>query len=111
MKRFVACQSSRKPARQGQHGPGFCERVHLWNGASRNRFPTTSSSAGRIESGVEFLDEFLQLLSIDVADGKKFETLSGPAPNVESLLRLIWPMVFRACTLRDEEIDYMRSAR
>ena len=63
-----------------------------------------------MESGVVFLDEFLQLLCIDVADGKEFQTLCGPAPNVESLHRLIRPMMFRARTLRDEEIDHMRSA-
>ena len=69
-----------------------------------------SSPADRMESGVEFVDEFLQLLCIDVADGKEFETPCGPAPNVEPLHRLIRPTMFRPSSLRDEEIDHMRSA-
>src|SRR6266508_1877398 len=38
------------------------ERVRGMERAAEDRFPITSSSAGRMESGVEFLDEFLQLL-------------------------------------------------
>ena len=64
-----------------------------------------------MERGVEFLDEFLQLLWIDVADGKEFETLRGPAPDVEPLHRVeLRPVLFRARCLRDEEIDHMLPA-
>ena len=62
-----------------------------------------------MESGVEFLDEFLQLFGIDVADGREFETLRGPAPNVESLYRLILRTMIRVFRC-DEEIDHMLSA-
>ena len=34
-----------------------------------------SNSFGRMKRGVEFLDEFLQLLGVDVADSEEFETL------------------------------------
>src|SRR6185295_19888085 len=44
-----------------------------------------SSSACRMGSGVEFLDEFLQLGGIDVANCPEFEALCVPMSNVESL--------------------------
>ena len=47
--------------------------------------PPPSSSAGRMGSGVEFLDEFLQLGGIDVANCPEFEALCVPTSNVESL--------------------------
>ena len=47
----------------------------------RDRYPISSSSAGRMERGLGFLDEFLQLFRIDVADGKELETLWHGAFN------------------------------
>jgi hypothetical protein len=38
-----------------------------------------------MERGVEFLDEFLQLFTVDIADSKELETLRSPASNVVSL--------------------------
>jgi hypothetical protein len=35
-----------------------------------------------MERGVEFLDEFVQLFTVDIADGKELETLRSPASNV-----------------------------
>src|SRR2546429_7606509 len=70
-----------------------------------------SSSAGRMERLIEFLDEFLQLFRIDVADGKELETLCTPASDVKSLHRLEpRPVTFGGGSLRDEEIDHMRAA-
>src|SRR6266496_3999476 len=77
----------------------------------RDRYPIPSSSAGRMECGLEFLDEFLQLFRIDVADSKEFETLRTPAPDVETLHRVeLRPVTFGGSSLRDEEIDHMRTA-
>jgi hypothetical protein len=73
--------------------------------------PIPSSSAGRMERGLEFLDEFLQLFRIDVADGKELETLCTPALDVETLHGLgSRPVTFGGTSLRDEEIDHMRAA-
>src|SRR6266436_753246 len=38
-----------------------------------------------MERGVEFLDEFLQLFTVDIADCEELETLRSPASNVVSL--------------------------
>src|SRR5438445_12775955 len=70
-----------------------------------------SGSAGQMERGLEFLDEFLQLFRIDVADGKELETLCTPASDVKSVHRLEpRPVTFGGGSLRDEEIDHMRAA-
>ena len=62
-----------------------------------------------MESGLEFLDEFLQLGGVDVAN--RPEALCVPTSNVESLhfvdLRALRSR--RRC-LRDEEIDHMHPA-
>src|SRR6266581_3127450 len=77
----------------------------------RDRYPIPSSSAGRMERGLEFVDEFLQLFRIDVADSKEFETLRTPAPDVETLHRVeLRPVTFGGSSLRDGEIDHMRAA-
>jgi hypothetical protein len=57
-----------------------------------------------MERGLEFLDEFLQLFRIDVADGKELETLCTPALDVETLHRLgPRPVTFGGTSLRDED--------
>ena len=38
-----------------------------------------------MERGVEFLDEFVQLFTVDIADSKELETLRSPASNVVPL--------------------------
>jgi hypothetical protein len=38
-----------------------------------------------MERGVKFLDEFLRLFTVDIADSKELETLRSPASNVVSL--------------------------
>ena len=59
-------------------------------------------------SGVEFLDEFLQLGGIDVANCPEFEALCVPTSNVESLHFVdLRALMFRRRFLRDEEIDHM----
>ena len=78
-------------------------------GPPKTDFP--SRPVDRVGGRLEFVDEFLQLLWIDVADGKEFETLRGPAPDVEPLHRVeLRPVLFRARCLRDEEIDHMLPA-
>jgi hypothetical protein len=70
-----------------------------------------SSLFRRADSDFEFIDEFLQLIRVDVADGKELETLCTPAPDVKSLHRLEpRPVTFGDSSLRDEEIDHMRVA-
>src|SRR5262249_54365615 len=64
-----------------------------------------------MECGVEFLDEFLQLFIVDIADSKELETLRSPASNVVPLhclqLRLV---TFGGSSLRNEEIDHVLAA-
>jgi hypothetical protein len=64
-----------------------------------------------MERSVEFLDEVLQLFTVDIADSKELETLRSPAPNVVSLhclqLRLV---TFDWSSLRNEEIDHVFAA-
>src|SRR6266516_3474334 len=70
-----------------------------------------SSSAGRMERGVEFLDEFLQLFTVDIADSKELETLRSPASNVVPPDRLqLRPVTFGGSSLRNEEIDHVSAA-
>src|SRR5260221_7078455 len=77
----------------------------------QDRYPIPSSSAWRMQRGLEFIDEFLQLFRIDVADGKELETLCTPAFDVEALHRLeLRPVTFGGSSLRDEEIDHMHAA-
>src|SRR6266699_2038311 len=64
-----------------------------------------------MERSLKFVDEFLQLFRIEVADGKELETLCTPASDVESLHRLkLCRVTFGGGFLRDEEIDHMRAA-
>src|ERR1700747_2068155 len=61
-----------------------------------------------MKRGVEFLDEFLQLFIVDIADSKELETLRSPASNVVSLqLRRV---TFGGGSLRNEEIDHVFAA-
>ena len=78
---------------------------------ARARYPIPLSFAARMERGLEFIDEFLQLVRADVTDGKELETLCTPASDVKSLHRLEpRPLSFGDSSLRDEEIDHMRAA-
>ena len=60
-----------------------------------------------METDLEFLDEFLQLGGIDVANCPEFEALCVPTSNVESLRFVdLGALRFGRCSLRDEEIDH-----
>ncbi len=64
-----------------------------------------------MERGVEFLDEFLQLFTVDIADSEELETLRSPASNVVSLHRLqLRRVTFGGGSLRNEEIDHVLAA-
>src|SRR5256886_17625569 len=64
-----------------------------------------------MERGVELLDEFLQLFTVDIADSKELETLRSPASNVVSLHCLqLRRVTFGGGSLRNEEIDHVFAA-
>src|SRR5260370_10152261 len=64
-----------------------------------------------MERGVEFLDEFLQLFTVDIADSEELETLCSPASNVVSLHCLqLRRVTFGGGSLRNEEIDHVLAA-
>src|SRR6516225_6931172 len=64
-----------------------------------------------MERGVEFLDEFLQLFTVDIADSEELETLRSPASNVVSLHCLqLRRVTFGGGSLRNEEIDHVLAA-
>src|SRR5262245_9376304 len=68
------------------------------------------SSVGLTESAFEFVDEVLQLISIEVADREEFKTPCTPALDVKSLDRLEFSVVIcRSQSLCNKEIDHMRS--
>src|SRR5262249_32497552 len=73
--------------------------------------PYPSSCAGRMETGLEFLDELIQLFCVDVANCKEFETPRPPALDVEPLHRFeLRPVICRGCLLYNKEIDHMGPA-
>src|SRR5260221_11943709 len=64
-----------------------------------------------MERRVEFLDEFLQLFTVDIADSEELETLRSPASNVVSLHCLqLRRVTFGGGSLRNEEIDHVLAA-
>ena len=64
-----------------------------------------------MEQGVEFIDEFLQLFTVDIADSEELETLRSPASNVVSLHCLqLRRVTFGDGSLRNEEIDHVPAA-
>src|SRR5438552_3500186 len=64
-----------------------------------------------MERRVEFLDEFPQLFTVDIADSKELETLRSPASNVVPLHCLqLRRVTFNWSSLRNEEIDHVLAA-
>src|SRR4029450_5687946 len=92
MNRAVACR------RSGLSGirqrPIYCVIKFRWSNGER----------------FEFVDEIMQLISIEVADREEIKTLCTPALDVKSLHRLELSVVIcRPRPLCNKEIDHMRS--